>query len=204
MRLLFLIGGVVAFASIFDGNLDQNVVGVKFLVGSALLVVYGILRARNTKSLPERLSSEELTKKTSETVGYELSEEDEAIYKASFDLWRQRGQLEKEHKRHEEERQKAERLQRMQELSAQIEANRTPKQRNRENPTICPRCGSSNTMVAGDRTKVSVGGAIVGAAAGEALGGALGSAIGAGVGAVGKHVTKMVCRDCGARWEFKS
>lgn len=80
-------------------------------------------------------------------------------------------------------------------------AGKSAKVQNRHNPTICPKCGSRDTMVLGSGKKVSVGRAVVGGAVGSMVN-PVGTAVGAGVGAMtGKrNRTEMVCRTCGARW----
>lgn len=69
-----------------------------------------------------------------------------------------------------------------------------PKKINRRNASICPKCGSCNTVLMGSTKKVSVSRAVVG--------GALLGPIGAGVGAMTgkKQRHEFLCRSCGARW----
>lgn len=80
-------------------------------------------------------------------------------------------------------------------------AGKPAKVQNRHNPTICPKCGSHDTMVLGSGKKVSVGRAVVGGAVGSMVN-PVGTAVGAGVGAITgkKNRSEMVCRTCGARW----
>lgn len=80
-------------------------------------------------------------------------------------------------------------------------AGKPAKVQNRHNPTICPKCGSHDTMVLGSGKKVSVGRAVVGGAVGSMVN-PVGTAVGAGVGAMTgkKNRSEMVCRTCGARW----
>lgn len=80
-------------------------------------------------------------------------------------------------------------------------AGKSAKVQNRHNPTICPKCGSYDTMVIGSGNRVSIGRAIVGGAIGSMVSPEA-AAVGAGVGAVTgkKSRTEMVCRTCGARW----
>lgn len=171
----------------------------------ACFVAYDILHSRNTAKLPHH---DDPDAHTSEALGYTLTPDQERWYadmqNVKSQLSQARSDLIDRKETLEKARQHEEQMERLEELRAQIEANKTPQERNRENPTICPCCGSSNTTVISDRNKLSVGGAVVGGIAGSALGGPAGAALGAGVGSVGKHVTKMVCRDCGKRWEFKS
>lgn len=73
-------------------------------------------------------------------------------------------------------------------------AGKSPKVQSRHNPTICPKCGSRNTMVIGSGKKVSVGRAI----AGDMVAGPAGAVVVAMTGK--KNRVEMICRDCGKRW----
>lgn len=72
----------------------------------------------------------------------------------------------------------------------------SPKKANRKNGTVCPKCGSHNTMPIASTKKLSAGRAVVG---GVAFG-----AVGAVVGATSGHNSKVefICRDCGRRWKI--
>jgi hypothetical protein len=73
-------------------------------------------------------------------------------------------------------------------------AGKSAKVQSRHNPTICPKCGSHNTMVIGSGKKVAVGRAIVG----DMVAGPAGAVVGAMTGK--KNRVEMICRDCGKRW----
>lgn len=69
-----------------------------------------------------------------------------------------------------------------------------PKKLNRRNASICPKCGSPDTVLMGSTKKVSVSRAVVG--------GVMFGPVGAGVGAMTgkKQRHEFLCRSCGARW----
>lgn len=70
----------------------------------------------------------------------------------------------------------------------------SPKQEHKKNPTVCPKCGSHDSMVLGSNRKLALGRAVVG----DAIAGAPGAIMGA---TTGKRVhTQMICRSCGTRW----
>jgi hypothetical protein len=80
---------------------------------------------------------------------------------------------------------------------ALAELQNSPRQQNKRNPSICPKCGSSDTVVLGSTNRPSVGRAIVGGA----IAGRTGAAIG---GLTGKKMrTQFLCRSCGHRWTVK-
>ncbi|WP_448983853.1 hypothetical protein [Olsenella uli] len=68
------------------------------------------------------------------------------------------------------------------------------RQANKRNPTICPQCGSHDTMVLGSGKKVALGRAIVG----DLVAGPIGAGVGAMTGK--RNRVEMVCRSCGRRW----
>ena len=73
---------------------------------------------------------------------------------------------------------------------------KSPKKLNKKNKSICPKCGSSDTIVLGSTKKASFTRAIVGGAIAGVPGAMVGSTTGK------KMRVEMMCRSCGARWRF--
>lgn len=84
-----------------------------------------------------------------------------------------------------------------------VDTTQYAKQLNKENPAICPKCGSSNTEYLGKKGGVDGGRMVAGAAVGAVVGGGVGELAGAAVGATTGKKKEMLCRDCGHRWTFK-
>ncbi len=67
----------------------------------------------------------------------------------------------------------------------------------RENPSVCPRCASNNTIMLGYTQKAS----LLRAAVGEVYFGTAGAAVGA-MSATGIDA-QFMCHDCGRRWTVR-
>lgn len=165
---------------------------------------YALLKHINTKRLPP---APDLDAETTRALGYAPTPEQQAWYE---EMGREEAAI------HAKEKEINQRKQLVATASEQFKANQarkttgatlqtadTPKQLNKKNPTICPKCGSSNTEYLGKKGGVSGGRMVAGAAIGAAVGGGIGELAGAAVGATTGKKKEMLCRNCGYRWVFK-
>lgn len=198
LRILLTSASIVLLLSALLSPDAQATVAIKLVLAAALYAAYIFLNHRNTESLPQVTDFDAVTDKE---IGYSLTDEQRSWYQSMRDT----EAAIKAKKREIDEREQLVAV-----ASANynathggttaptaIASNTTAEARrmNRKNPTICPKCGSSNTAFLGKKGGVSVGRAIVG--------GAVFGVAGAAVGAATGKKKEMICRDCGHRWTFK-